>query len=254
MNSTNRDTKLYPLTPQKDPSHIPLLSAAFLLPLASSKGERLLSESGLWSIVHTSSKCGRTTALQQNWRTRNLMRRPSAVVCIPSDTGLTHITKSLLTKPTEKSPAYSCENVSGSSSRILPFPSCLKGPERTCSCLATKATLTPRWDCLNGTQVQSPALPGVHGGRQGCMPVLGAQHSQLKDHFPLAFGYGCCEPCLGQCWHVSHTIQFLDMRGLESSQKEAVHSLGSCWNGTRDTLMWPCFLSTFLRETGRVFK
>lgn len=35
---------------------------------------------------------------------------------------------------------------------------------------------------------------------------------------------------------------------------EGCCALGGRWNGTRDTLVWPFFMSTFLQETGRVFK
>lgn len=117
----------------------------------------LLDHSQWWSFARPST----VWPVQKIWAL-------STVICIPSDTGLTHITKLLLTKPTEKPPAYSCEN----ESRVLLGHFCAPAAWRD------QRGYVPVWPprqfghhgeavkCVDhGTQIQRPAWPGVHGVR-----------------------------------------------------------------------------------------
>lgn len=117
--------------------------------------------------------------------------------------------------------------------------------------LDTEERLLNAW--IMGLRCRDLPCQGPWDGLRPCACAVGSAQA-AEGSLSLAFGCGCCEPRLGECWHMSHTIQSLDMRGLESSQKDAVHSLGGCRKGTRDTLMWPFIISTFLQETDVVFK
>lgn len=73
------------------------------------------------------------------------------------------------------------------------------------------------------------------GSTRWCKPCACAVVSTCPAEGPLSrwcLGMGVMNHVLGQCCHVSHTIHFLHIRGLEISQRDAVHSLRGCWTKT----------------------